>query len=149
MTLQSFSSTQAVQGVSFKPFHVAVNENLRRHVFIFNLENSISGKKKKSIPQASVPLAGRSLLNPGLPEALFLLLGCSSIGWDTLGVLAGILTQTRGGIPRFHPGTSTRISRFCLLPRRPNRSHSTSCNPSAAQRSAVIKCVYLLGYPCP
>lgn len=72
MTLQSFSSEQAVCAVSFKPLHVALNEDLRRHLFIFNLENRISAKIHSR--NLCSPYWGL-LLNTDLPESLSLLLG--------------------------------------------------------------------------
>lgn len=84
MTLQSFSSEEAFWDVFSNPLHVVLNENLRRHLFIFNLKNNTF--QQKSVPPTSAPLAGGLLLNTGLPESLsyfiFSPLRCSSITCD-------------------------------------------------------------------
>lgn len=73
MTLQSFSSEGAFWDVFSNLLHVALNENLRRHLFIFNLKNNTF--QQKSVPQTSAPLAGGFagglLLNIGLPGSVF------------------------------------------------------------------------------
>lgn len=88
MTLQSFSSEEAFWDVFSNMLHVVLNENLRRHLFIFNLKNNTF--QQKSVPPTSAPLAGRFagrlLLNIGLPGSVFYfifpLLRCSSITCD-------------------------------------------------------------------